>query len=166
MRRALVALPLFVVSACAEDVAATAAPGAATVEHVIDGDTLVVDIGGVEEHVRLIGIDTPETVAPERPVECWGPEASARTKELLPPGTALLLERDVEARDDFGRLLAYVTKVDDDTFVNLQLVEEGAADARSYPPNTARQPELDAAEQRARAAGAGMWGACAGSLGA
>ena len=163
MRRALVLLLL--VAACAEEATGPSEPGAATVVHVIDGDTLIVDVGGVEEHVRLIGIDTPETVAPERPVECWGPEASARTKELLPPGTELRVERDSEARDHYGRLLAYVTRADDGTFVNLQLVEEGAADARSYPPNTARQPELDAAERGARAAGTGMWGACAGSLG-
>ena len=56
----------------------------------------------------LIGIDTPETVKPGTPVQCFGPEASARTKALLPPGTAVRLERDVEARDRYGRLLAYV----------------------------------------------------------
>jgi micrococcal nuclease len=135
-------------------------PGAATVVATIDGDTIVVEIGGVEEHVRFIGIDTPETVAPERPVECFGPEASARTESLLPAGTDVILERDVEARDRYGRLLAYITRAEDGMLVNLQLVEEGMAEARSYPPNTARDRDLSQAEARARGARAGLWGVC------
>jgi micrococcal nuclease len=134
--------------------------GAAVVVRVVDGDTLVVDVGGHEEDVRLIGIDTPETVAPERPVECFGAEASERLAELLPAGTAVRLERDVEPRDRYDRLLAYVFRSDDGLFVNLAQVEGGFAEAMEYPPNTARRPELDAAERSARAAGAGLWGTC------
>lgn len=134
--------------------------GAAVVVRVVDGDTLVVDVGGRHEDVRLIGIDTPETVAPERPVECFGAEASDRLAELLPAGTAIRLERDVEPRDRYDRLLAYVFRSDDGLFVNLSQVEGGFAEAREYPPNTARRPELDAAERSARAAGAGLWGTC------
>jgi micrococcal nuclease len=73
------------------------------------------------------------------------------------------LERDVEARDRYDRLLAYVTREADDVLVNLLLVEEGYAESIAYPPNTARQGDLDAAERRARDAGAGLWAACGGT---
>lgn len=140
----------------------TGPAGAAVVVRVVDGDTLVADVGGHEQHVRLIGIDTPETVAPDRPDECFGAEASRRLTELLPPGTAIRLERDVEPRDRYDRLLAYVFRSEDGLFVNLAQVEGGYAEAREYPPNTARRPELDGAERSARAAAAGLWGTCGG----
>jgi micrococcal nuclease len=142
---------------------APAAPGAARVVRPVDGDTVVVEIDGREERVRLIGIDTPESVAPERPVECFGPEAKARTAALLPAGTAVRLERDVEARDKYDRLLAYVFRAEDDLLVNLVLVEEGYAESVAYPPNVARQGELDAAEVAARRTGRGLWPACGGT---
>jgi micrococcal nuclease len=151
---------LLAVAACTGSTGPPVRPGAATVVEVVDGDTVTVRIGEVEERVRLIGIDTPETVAPDRPVECFGPEASARTAELLPPGTEISLERDVEARDRYDRLLAYVTRADDGALVNLVLVEEGLAEASSFPPNTARDGELTAAQSRARADRRGLWGAC------
>ena len=69
----------------------------ATVVRVVDGDTIDVTVDGTEERVRLIGIDTPETVKPNTPVECFGPEASAHTKELLPAGTPVYLERDARS---------------------------------------------------------------------
>lgn len=131
--------------------------------HPVDGDTIVVDIGGAEESVRFIGIDTPESVAQDRPVECYGIEAKERTAELLPPGTTVRLERDVEARDRFGRLLAYVIRDRDDLLVNLLLVEEGFAESNRFPPNLAHQAELDRAESRARAADRGLWPACGGT---
>ena len=83
-------------------------PPNGTVVQVIDGDTVVARVDGRDEHVRLIGIDTPETVDPKRPVMCFGPEASAETHQLLPAGTPVRLVHDVEARDAYGRLLAYV----------------------------------------------------------
>jgi micrococcal nuclease len=140
-----------------------APPGTARVVRPVDGDTFVVDIDGAEETVRLIGIDTPESVAQDRPVECYGPEAKARTAELLPEGALVRLERDVEARDRYDRLLAYVIHLDDDTFVNRLLVEEGFAESISYPPNTTRQAELDQAEAAARAESRGLWAACGGT---
>ena len=140
-----------------------APPGMARVVRPVDGDTIVVDIDGAEESVRLIGIDTPESVAQDRPVECFGPEAKERTAELLPAGTVVRLERDVEARDRYERLLAYVHLDSDDTFVNRLLVEEGFAESIAYPPNTTRQGELDQAEAEARADGRGIWETCGGT---
>lgn len=139
----------------------TSTPGeSARVVDVVDGDTVEVAVGGRTESVRLLGIDTPETVDPDRPVGCFGPEASARTAALLPEGTEVVLERDVEGRDHFGRLLAYVFRADDDAFVNEVLVAEGFAEVLVIEPNGAYAPRLRAAESAARAAGAGLWGSC------
>ena len=140
-----------------------APPGTARVVRPVDGDTIVVDIDGQEDRVRFIGIDTPESVAQDRPVECFGPEAKERTAELLPSGTIVRLERDVEARDRYDRLLAYVIRDADDVFVNRLLVEEGFAESIAYPPNTTRQGELDAAEAHARAEERGLWKTCGGT---
>jgi micrococcal nuclease len=141
-----------------------AAPaGTARVVRPVDGDTIVVDIDGHEEPVRFIGIDTPESVKPDSPVECYGPEAKKRTAELLPAGTRVRLERDVEARDRYDRLLAYVIRDEDDLFVNRLLVEEGYAESIAFPPNTTRQGELDAAEAEARGDDRGLWATCGGT---
>lgn len=138
-------------------------PGTGRVVRVVDGDTVVVDVAGRAGPVRLIGIDTPETVAPNRPVECYGPEASARLKSLLPPGTAVRLWRDVESRDRYDRLLAYVQRRPDGLFVNVDQVQAGAAIAKAYPPNTSYRADLEAAERRARAESRGLWGRCGGA---
>lgn len=135
-------------------------PGMATVVAVIDGDTLVVDLAGGEERVRLIGIDTPETVAPDRPDECFGAEASRNLAELAPPGTAVRLERDVEARDQYDRLLAYAYRATDDLFLNLAQLTGGFAEPLAYPPNTAHRAGFEQAAGEARLAGAGLWAAC------
>ena len=135
-------------------------PGQARVVEVVDGDTLVLDFGARTEIVRLLGVDTPETVHPDRPVECFGPEASGRTAELLPAGTEVLVERDVEARDRFDRLLAHVHRADDGTHVNLALIAEGYADALIIEPNYAYAPSMRDALREARAAGQGRWTAC------
>ncbi len=132
----------------------------ATIERVVDGDTVVVDIDGRRETVRLIGIDTPETVKPDSPVECFGPEASAATKALLPEGTPIRLERDVEARDDYDRLLAYVYRATDGTFVNLELVRTGYATLLTFPPNVAHVDEFVDAAKSARTAALGLWTGC------
>lgn len=130
-----------------------------TVERVVDGDTIVVTGG---ERVRLIGIDTPETVDPRRPVECFGEQASTRTKELLPPGTRVRLELDVERTDRYGRTLAYVHRVEDDMFVNLELARGGYAEQLTVPPDVAHADEIGDAVTAARADGRGLWadGAC------
>jgi endonuclease YncB( thermonuclease family) len=135
--------------------------GAASVVRVVDGDTVRVQLGGTEESVRLIGIDTPETVDPRSPVECFGEQASARTKALLPAGTEVRLVADVEPRDRYHRLLAYVYR-DDGTFVNLSLVADGYASVRTYPPNVAHEAEFTSAAAEARDEGRGLWGACGG----
>ncbi len=127
------------------------------VEAVVDGDTIRVRGVGT---VRLIGIDTPETRHPERGEECFGPEASARTAELLPPGEPVRLTYDEDPRDRYDRTLAYVERAADGLFVNGDLVRTGHARAREYPPNTARAVELGRLEREARSAGAGLWGAC------
>ena len=132
----------------------------ATVTSVTAGDTVEADFGsGATERVRLLGIDTPETVRPGHPVDCWGPEASARTTELLPVGSEVLVQRDQEARDRYGRLLLYVWR-DDGLFVNQVLVEEGHARTMFFAPNHARRAELTAAAATARAAGRGLWVHC------
>ncbi len=123
----------------------------AVVARVVDGDTIVVTTGGIEENVRLMGIDTPETVKPGTPVECFGKAASAHTAELLPEGTAVVLERDVEARDRYDRLLAYMHRAEDGLFVNMALVEGGFGQAAPYPPNVAYRADFAAAGRRARA---------------
>ena len=133
---------------------------AASVVHVVDGDTLDVELDGRDERVRLLGIDTPETVKPNHPVDCFGPEASARTKALLPPGTAVVLQRDAEPRDRYGRLLVYLWRRADGLFVNGSLVDDGYADTLSIEPNTAHRGDLAARRDAARRAGRGRWGAC------
>lgn len=165
MRRITLALLLaacLVTAACSPSRAAPA-DGAATVVQVDDGDTIDVDLGGHRESVRLLGIDTPETHHPTKPVECYGAEASARTAELLPPGSRVRLVRDAEARDRYGRLLAYVYRADDDLFVNLSLVTDGFADTLDIAPNSAHAAELARAVGLARAASKGLWGTCGGA---
>lgn len=136
----------------------------ATVERVVDGDTIVADVGGSRERVRLIGIDTPESVKPNSPVECYGKEASAHTKELLPEGTRIRLVLDVEERDRYGRLLAYVYRASDGEFVNLALAADGYAGLLTYPPNVAHVEDFRAAVRSAREQNLGLWSACSDDL--
>jgi micrococcal nuclease len=133
----------------------------AEVVRVVDGDTLVVRVDGREERVRLIGIDTPETVHPQRAVECFGREASAHTSRLVGPGTAVRLVYDVERTDRFDRTLAYLYRLDDGLFVNLALVLDGFAQVATFPPNVAHAEDFLAAQREARDAGRGLWTACA-----
>lgn len=129
------------------------------VVRIVDGDTLVVT-GGVR--VRLIGIDTPESVDPRRPVECFGKEASAALGRLVPPGTPVRLAYDVERTDRYGRTLAYLYRRSDGLLVNAALVEQGYAQPATYPPNVAHAEEFAALARSARGAGTGLWRACAG----
>jgi len=163
MRRVLLCVAATFLAACADsDNGSSATPGSATVVRVVDGDTVVLSFDGRDERVRLIGIDTPESVKPDSPVECLGPEASAFTTSLLPEGTQVLVERDVEARDDYGRLLAYVTRVDDGLFVNLEVVRRGFAEPLTIPPNVAHADDFVAAARLARDDDLGLWALCAG----
>jgi micrococcal nuclease len=151
---------------CSRPAATTApAPSAgATVDtevrRVIDGDTITITRDGAEVRVRLIGIDTPETKKPNTPVECFGKEASAQTGALLPVGTPVRLEYDVDRVDTYGRDLAYVYRQDDGLFVNLALVRDGFAALDTFPPNVAHVGELTRAADDARQQHRGLWQAC------
>ncbi|MCY4665950.1 MAG: thermonuclease family protein [Acidimicrobiaceae bacterium] len=134
----------------------------AVVERVVDGDTLVARIGNRSETVRLIGVDTPESVAPTRPVQCFGKEASHFLTAALPAGTEITLVRDVEARDVYDRLLGYVVRSRDGLFINLELVAAGYAAVLSYPPNDHFADALGQAQAEAIAAGRGLWSVCGG----
>jgi micrococcal nuclease len=127
------------------------------VVHVVDGDTVVVDDGHGRETVRLLGVDTPETVDPRKPVQCYGPEASAYTKSRL-EGRSVTLERDVETRDRYGRLLAYV--VLDGRRFNDELLRNGYARLLVIAPNGSHAREMLDEELAARRAGRGLWGRC------
>jgi micrococcal nuclease len=140
----------------------SAPPSLATVERVVDGDTVIVRAGTRSFDVRLLGIDTPETVDPHRPVGCYGPEASAFAKHLLAGGRVRLVY-DRERRDRYGRWLAYLYLLRDGRpplFVNARLVAAGYARTLSIPPNTAHATELAALERSAALAGRGLWSAC------
>ena len=146
-------------SSCSNE-SLNASPNSATVKSVVDGDTIEIAIGGKTERVRLIGVDTPETKHPSKGVECFGPEASAYTEQLLPEGTALRVERDVEARDKYGRLLLYVYIADSNVFVNLDLVMNGYARPMVFEPNTAHMADFAQAATQAELRNVGLWQAC------
>ncbi|MFQ5751275.1 MAG: thermonuclease family protein [bacterium] len=143
----------------------------AFISRVIDGDTIEVEIGdpstssgrdpstssGYRDRIRYIGIEAPELVHPERPVECFAREAAARNRELV-EGKAVRLERDISDRDKYGRLLRYVWV--DDAMVNLKLVEEGYASAVTFPPDVKYADLFLNAERRAREAKRGLWERC------
>ncbi len=135
------------------------APFTGRVERVVDGDTIIVEAPGGRERVRYIGIDTPESVAPDRPVECFGPEASAANRRLV-EGREVKVVPGPESRDRYGRLLAYVYTDGGKRFVNGALVRSGAADTLTIEPNTDRAGELAALRRQARSERAGMWGSC------
>ena len=122
------------------------------VKRVVDGDTIVLSNG---ERVRYIGIDTPETKHPSKPVQYFGKEASAYNK-LLVEHKMVRLEFDVEKTDRYGRLLAYVYV--GDTFVNAKLVEEGYAQVYTFPPNVKHQDLFLKLQREARENNRGLWG--------
>jgi micrococcal nuclease len=124
---------------------------------IVDGDTIEVDLDGRTEDVRYIGIDTPESVKPGTPVECFGKEAAEANRELV-EGREVRLVFDRELRDRFGRLLAYVYAGDE--FVNASLIERGFATTLEIAPNTSMAAELERLERRASIAGAGLWSSC------
>jgi len=128
----------------------------AQVVEVVDGDTIKVSIGGQVYTVRYIGIDTPETKHPSKPVEWMGPEASA-ANEALVGGQTVYLEKDVSETDRYGRLLRYVWLAGG-RMVNEELVRQGYAQVSTYPPDVKYQDRFLAAQQEAREAGRGLWG--------
>jgi micrococcal nuclease len=128
------------------------------VVHVADGDTITVRLdGGRTERVRYIGIDTPESVKPDTPVQCFGPRASAFNHRLVERRWVRLVF-GVERRDIYGRLLAYVHV--GRRFVNASLVRRGLARSLTIPPNDRFAPLFRRLELRAARTGRGLWGAC------
>src|SRR5262249_34349280 len=132
----------------------------ATVVRAVDGDTIVVAFGRTRpETVRILGADTPEVKDPRKPVQCFGPEASAYTHTRLSPGRRVRLETDTEQRDKYGRLLAYVyvrgVRYDD------ELLRLGYARLLIIAPNGRYARSMLEAELSARASRRGVWGACA-----
>lgn len=128
----------------------------AAVTRVVDGDTIRVEIDGEEYRVRYIGIDTPETVDPRRPVGCFGKPASERNRQLV-EGQTVGLEKDLSETDSFDRLLRYVWI--GDLMVNATLVEEGYALASTYSPDVRHAEEFAALQGQAQEASRGLWGA-------
>jgi micrococcal nuclease len=128
----------------------------AVVLEVIDGDTLKVEVNGKQETVRLLLIDTPESVHPTKPVQPFGVEASDYVKKLLPKGTEVKLELDVRERDKYGRLLAYVWV--EGKMVNELLLEQGYARvAYVFEPNTKYVDEFRAIQEKARKKELRIW---------
>ncbi|HEY5941342.1 MAG TPA: thermonuclease family protein [Solirubrobacterales bacterium] len=128
-----------------------------TVTRVVDGDTVEVELEGETEDVRYIGVDTPETVKPEEPVDCFGPQASAFNHRLV-EGRRVRLVFGVERRDQYGRLLAYVHL--GNRFVNEILLRRGLARTLTIPPNDRYAERFKQLEIAASRAGRGLWGAC------
>lgn len=125
---------------------------------VIDGDTIQIE---GDQTVRLLGIDTPETVDPRRPVGCFGKEASRETKDLL-ESKEVILKKDVSETDKYGRLLRYVYLPIDEgkLFVNDYLIREGFAKMLTYPPDVKFSDQLLAAQTQAKEGKKGLWGRC------
>ncbi|MFJ2617791.1 thermonuclease family protein [Glutamicibacter sp. NPDC087344] len=126
-----------------------------TVIRVVDGDTVDLEVAGEQTRVRLLNIDTPETVEPDKAVECMGPEATDYLTTLLHPGDKVDLEYDIEREDHYGRVLAGVFK--DDLFVNGAIAAAGLGVAVKYEPNVKFYDDVLAAEQEAAATGEGLF---------
>ncbi len=133
------------------------ASATALVTRVVDGDTVEVALDGGEEDVRYIGVDTPETVKPDTPVQCFGPQASAFNHHLV-EGRRVRLVFGEERRDVYGRLLAYVYL--DGRFVNAELLHRGLARTLTIPPNDRFAEPFKRLEIAAARSGRGLWGAC------
>src|SRR5829696_1785968 len=129
---------------------------------VVDGDTIHVAVDGRDETIRYIGVDTPESVKPGTPVQCFAKRASAFNARLV-AGERVRLVADAEPRDRYGRLLAYVYRVRDGRFVNAALVRHGYAAPLTIPPNVAHADEFRRLASAARRAGRGLWSACPAS---
>ena len=163
---AALAAALAAAAGCADGAADDPSPSGAgrpaTVVRVVDGDTVVLRLDGAQRRVRLLGVDAPESVTPDRPVECFGPESAAAARRLMPEGAAVTVATDPSqgAEDRFGRLLGEVTVRGDRETVNVALVRLGAAEVFRGDGRGRLQPALRAAEREARAAARGLWGAC------
>ena len=134
----------------------------AFVEKVVDGDTIEVLIEGEKKTVRLLGVDTPETKDPRKSVQCFGKEASNKTKNL-PTGKEVVLQKDVSEVDKYGRLLRFVylpLPGGQTLFVDDYLIREGFARVLTIPPDVKYATQFLEAQRRAREANKGLWGRC------
>jgi micrococcal nuclease len=164
---ALILVAVVVTRGCGSNGNHSEPSGAVSVKvtHVVDGDTVDVTVpDGDEETVRYIGIDTPETVKPDTPVQCGGPQAHA-VNERLVGGRMVALHFDAERRDVYGRLLAYVYAPGEGPggralFVNAELARRGLARTLTIPPNDSFEELFARLAGRAAAAGRGLWGHC------
>jgi endonuclease YncB( thermonuclease family) len=125
------------------------------VARIVDGDTLVLING---EELRYIGIDTPEEFDPRKPVQCYAVEAAERNRQLV-EGKTIIFYKDVNKYDKYGRWLGYIY-LEDGTFVNEVLVNEGFAFSYPYSPDTSKTEIMTAAERHARLNNLGLWSAC------
>lgn len=162
---AMVLAAAIMISGCgghsqATSTSAASAPGenrmlyTAKVTKVVDGDTIKIEKEGLEETVRMIMVDTPETVHPGKPTQPFGPEASAFAKEML-EGKEVKLERDVSERDRYGRILAYVYV--NDRMFNEVLLEKGLARVSAFPPDVKHVDRFRQIQNEAQKAKLGIW---------
>ncbi len=126
------------------------------VKHIIDGDTIVVQYQGKDEKVRLIGINAPEIHHPAKSLEPYGYEAKRFVNGLLKAGDLVKLEFDIQLRDKYGRLLAYVY-LSDGRFLNALLIENGYAQVMTVPPNVKHQELFIKLQREARENKRGLW---------
>lgn len=136
-------------------VAGAGRPATVTVTKVVDGDTIDVRYDGEERRVRLLNIDTPESVDPNSPIECLGPEASEWLEQRLPVGTQVRLEHDQERLDNYDRELAAVFVGDE--FINAEIARAGLGVAMSVAPNVKFLSRVRAAQAEAEQAGRGLY---------
>ncbi|HYF12248.1 MAG TPA: thermonuclease family protein [Actinomycetota bacterium] len=155
---AVVAALALALGGCSESTGPRGQRGGTLVTRVVDGDTAHVELDGRDVTIRFIGIDTPESVAPGQPVECFGPEAADYTTDRL-EGARVRVEFDVEREDRFGRTLAYVW-IGDELF-NETLLRHGYALVTTFPPNVRYVDRFVTAQRDARERGRGLWRACA-----
>ncbi|MGE3796986.1 MAG: thermonuclease family protein [Thermomicrobiales bacterium] len=135
----------------------------ALVDWVYDGDTIEALLpDGSRETVRLTGIDAPETGANTTPVQCYGQESTVHLRALLPAGTTVWMDRDISNRDRYGRLVRFIWTSDQGSalLVNLRMLEDGFAFARSYGDDREHEELFRKAASTADEADLGMWGAC------
>jgi micrococcal nuclease len=161
LRACFLASCLFAVAGCAGimDGSGPSGPITASVERAVDGDTLIVRLAsGERERVRVIGVDTPEDVAPGRPVQCWSRRAAAFTRDAL-EGRSVTLVLGQEREDRYGRTLAYVQRADGFD-LEVELLRRGFARTLTIAPNDARATQYRALERSARRSATGLWGAC------
>jgi micrococcal nuclease len=139
--------------------ATTAAAEQAKVSSIVDGDTIKVKLGKKTETIRIIGIDTPETVDPRKPVQCFGKEASAKMKSLIAGKTVTLERNPAEDRDKYRRLLRYVWLDGQD--IGAKMIQDGYAFSYKKYPHP-RLETYNKLEQEAREALRGLWGSVCG----